>query len=373
MRSRWLFLGAAATLLGGLVAAACTGGFPNPVSQQAWELDNPLRPIPKPPLGLPIDLDKLERPPTATRVRLGRWLFFDRRLSSDGTVSCATCHQPEFAFSQGTALATGVHGRTGRRKALAIINLAIPKRPAAFPTGRQDALFWDGRAASLERQVLEPVANPNEMGSSEAAMLRTLSGIGGYRSYFVDAFGDGQITKDRVAWAIADYERTRMSGNAPFDRWQQLKQEDAVPEAAKAGFALFMGRAQCAHCHLANSFSGGGFHNTGIGWDRQRQTFTDLGRHPVTKGTVIETWPGTFKTPTLREVARHPPYMHDGSIATLHEVVEFYNRGANPNPYLSAFIRPLGLSPAEVDAIVAFLESLNGEGWLDHGPTRFPE
>jgi len=164
-----------------------------------------------------------------------------------------------------------------------------------------------------------------------------------------------------------------MSGNAPFDRWQSGHDEAAVPEGVKRGYAIFAGRAQCAHCHAPPLFTRGGFHNIGIGWDPARQTFADEGRHRITKGTVFEDWPGTFKVPTLREVARRPPYMHDGSIATLREVVEYYNRGATPNPYLSAFIHPLGLNAAEMSDLIAFLESLNGNGWQDRGPTRFPD
>lgn len=174
----------------------------------------------------------------------------------------------------------------------------------------------------------------------------------------------------RRSFGADRYERTRLSGNSPFDRWQAGHQASAISDAAKLGASLFNGTAQCAHCH---SVGGGGFHNTGIGWDPRTRTFADLGHYTATKGTVFEDWPGTFKAPTLREVSRHPPYMHDGSIATLHDVVEFYNRGAHPNPYLDGFIHPLGLSEGEVDALVAFLNSLNGEGWQDEGPSHFPQ
>jgi cytochrome c peroxidase len=305
-------------------------------------------------------------------VRLGRWLFFDRRLSRDGTIACASCHQPEFAFSQPTPVATGVGGRRGRRKVPPIINLAVTFPPTNFRTGPQSAFFWDGRTTSLEEQALEPIANPDEMGSAHSEMVRTLSGIMSYRPYFREAFGDTAITKERVAQALAAYERTRMSGNSAFDRWRS-GDDNAVSDRAKQGFAVFQGSGQCFHCHGGPLFTRAQFHNIGIGWDPVTQTFADEGRHAVTKGTVFEAWPGTFKVPTLREVARRAPYMHDGSLRTLREVVEYYNRGANPNPYLSAFIRPIGLTNTEIDALVAFLESLNGEGWQDTGPSRFPE
>jgi cytochrome c peroxidase len=362
--------------LAGLFAVALVLACADPRSRshvQAWEADNPLRPIPKAPLGLDLDLLTLPDPPTPARVRLGRWLFFDRRLSSDHTVSCATCHQPANAFSSPAPVATGIAGHRGRRKVLPIINLAIAAPPTGFRDGPRAAFFWDGRAPSLERQVIAPIVNPDEMGNSESAMLGALSRIDGYRGYLVEAFGDARMTPERVAVAIADYERTRLSGNSPFDRWRVRHQEDAISDTAKLGFRLFNGTAQCGHCHGARSFNGGGFHNTGIGWDPGTRTFADPGRHAVTRGTVFEEWPGTFKAPTLREVSRHAPYMHDGSIATLRGVVEFYNRGANPNPNLSAFIKPLGLSPHEIDAIVDFLKTLDGEGWQDNGPVMFPQ
>ena len=211
------------------------------------------------------------------------------------------------------------------------------------------------------------------MGSTHLKMVNALSRVTGYRPYFKEAFGDTGITKERVARALADYERTRMSGNSAFDRWKGGHDENAVSGQVKQGFALFAGKAQCIHCHGGPLFTRGQFHNIGIGWDPVAQTFADEGRHLVTKGAVDEAWPGTFKVPTLREIARRAPYMHDGSIHTLREVVEYYNRGANPNPYLNAFIRPLRLTDAEIDALVAFLESLNGEGWQDVGPSGFPQ
>ena len=288
-------------------------------------------------------------------------------------MSCASCHQPEYAFSNRSRVARGIASHAGRRKVLPIINLALQRPPTLFRSGPPAPFFWDGRAASLEQQALQPIENADEMGSSQSAMLRTLSAVRAYGRYFEEAFGNARITPDRVARALADYERTRLSGNSPFDRWRFGHEEHAISDAAKLGASLFDGKAQCAHCHAAGSFAGGGFHNTGLAWDPRTRTYTDLGHYTATKGTVFEDWPGTFKAPTLREVSRHPPYMHDGSIATLREVIEFYNRGGRPNPNLDGFIRPLHLNAREVDALVAFLESLNGEGWQDRGPSRFPQ
>jgi len=350
-----------------------TDGVP-PAVRQLWESDNPLRAIPASPLGPGLELSRLPVPPTPKRVRLGRWLFFDARFSRDGTLSCASCHLPEHAFSSNAAVATGIDGQRGTRKIPTIVNLAaMPERPRNFETEpRAGPFFWDGRAASLERQALEPIANPIEMGSSHAQMERTLSRIDGYRPYFAEAFGDPRITRDRVARALADYERTRMSGNSPFDRWRTGKDHGAVSAEVKRGFDLFTGKAQCARCHPGPLFTDAGFHNLGIGWNAATRTFADQGRHAVTRGSVMQADPGTFKTPTLREVSRRAPYMHDGSIATLREVVEFYNRGGIPNPDLDNRIAPRGLSDDEIDAIVAFLKSLDGEGWQDVAPTHFP-
>jgi cytochrome c peroxidase len=269
-------------------------------------------------------------------------------------------------------VATGIGGHKGHRKVPPVFNLAMAARPVNFKKESQTPLFWDGRATSLERQMLEPVVNPVEMGNTHAAMVSTISGVRGYARYFAESYGDSRVTKERIAKAIADYERTLMSGNSPFDRWHTGQDKGAISDAAKQGFELFVGKADCAHCHNAPSFAGG-FHNTGIGWNARTRSFTDLGHYAVTKGTDLEDWPGTFKTPTLREASRRAPYMHDGSIATLHDVVEYYNRGGNRNPDISVFVHPLRLTPQEVDAIVEFLETLNGEGGQDNGPRTFPQ
>jgi cytochrome c peroxidase len=338
-----------------LLAAACSGP-PRP-----WEAESPLQPLPEGPLGTEIDLTALPDPPTPERVRLGRWLFYDTRLSADNTVSCATCHRPEHAFSEPTPVSAGVGGQRGTRKAPTFINQAV----TLFPH-----FFWDGRAASLEEQALGPIENPMEMGNTHAGMLETLTRIEGYRRYFNEAFGSGAITADRVARALADYERTRMSGNSPWDRWRQLRDEDAVSEQVKQGHELFFGKAACNQCHLGNNFTDSRFHNLGIGWNEKAGQFADEGRYLVT-GEQDDR--GAFKTPTLRESTRRAPYMHDGSIGTLRAVIELYNQGGIPNPYLAPQIEPLGLTDTEIDALVAFLEALDGEGYQDTPPRHFPQ
>jgi cytochrome c peroxidase len=326
-----------------------------------WEQANPLRPLPQAPLGVDIDLAALKEPPTPERVRLGRWLFYDTRLSGDGSVACATCHRPEHAFSEPTPVSSGIKGQQGTRKAPTFINQAVTVYPH---------FFWDGRAGSLEDQALGPIENPAEMGNTHDSMLATLAEIEGYAPYFREAFGSAAITKERVARAIADYERTRMSGNSPWDRWRRLKDEAAVSEAVKLGHELFHDKAGCNQCHLGTNFTDSDFHNLGVGWEPETKTFRDEGRFLVTKR---ETDRGAFKTPTLREVSKRAPYMHDGSMATLREVVELYDRGGEKNPYLDPKMQPLDLTDQEIDALVAFMRALEGEGYQDEPPAAFPQ
>jgi cytochrome c peroxidase len=344
-----------------ITTAACTpSSSPAGVKVAPWEAANPLVPLPAPPLGSDVSLAG-KGGPTPESVRLGRWLFYDPRLSGDASISCATCHQPEHAFSQSTPVAAGIRGQKGTRKAPTFINLAA----SIYPN-----FFWDGRAASLEEQALGPIQNPIEMGNTHHAMVETLTKISGYKPYFMQAFNTGEITKDLVARAIADYERTRMSGNSPFDRWHTNRDQAAVSDEVKAGYELFNGKAGCNQCHLGASFTDNRFHNIGVGWNAKKKTFADDGRSAITKDPDDR---GKFKTPTLREVARHAPYMHDGSVATLEETVEFYNRGGEKNPQLDPKIERLHLSKKEVAALVAFMEALSGEGWQDTPPSSFPQ
>ncbi len=328
-------------------------------AEPAWEKENPVRPIPKPPLGITSTFAELKEPPTPERVRLGRWLFFEKRLSSDGTISCASCHRPENAFSEPTPVSTGVKGQKGKRKAPSFVNLAW----TIYPN-----FFWDGRTASLEDQAKGPVANPIEMGNTHEVMIATLKGISGYAPYFKQAFGTEEITVDRVAKAIADYERTRMSGNSPWDRWKGGDQK-AVSDVVKTGSELFFGKALCNQCHLGQNFTDNTFHNLGIGWDAKTKTFSDQGRFDFTKKEEDR---GAFKTPGLREVSKHAPYMHDGSMATLKEVMLHYRKGGNTNPHLDGKMQALDLTDAEIDALVEMMKALDGAGYEDVAPTSFP-
>jgi cytochrome c peroxidase len=333
------------------------------------ESDNPVRPVASPPFGMEEFFKDVPRQPVPTRVRLGRWLFFDTRLSADGTLSCASCHRPEFAFSEPTPVSTGITGRPGSRKAPSIINLAARTILPDVPEDRNQTFFWDGRVSSLEHQVLVPIADRNEMGLDHQSMIERLSAMQGYRPYFAEAFGSAEITQERVATALSEYVRTRMSGNAPYDRWSYAGESGAMSAEAKRGSEIFSFSGGCATCHAGFNFSDGRFHNLGVGWDPATRSFRDEGRFAVSHN---ERDRGAFKTPGLREVSRHAPYMHDGSLATLRDVVEFYNRGGAPNPNLSGRIRPLRLTPPDIDALVAFLHALDGEGYQDRAPKLFP-
>jgi cytochrome c peroxidase len=216
--------------------------------------------------------------------------------------------------------------------------------------------------------------NPVEMGMTHAGIEATVRAIPGYARYFAEAFGDPRIDVDRVAEAIAAYEATRLSGNSAYDRWD-AGDPAALDEKQKLGFRIFFGKAACNQCHLGPNLTDSRFHNLGVGWRAPppgadpATGFADPGRVKVT-GQARDT--GAFKTPTLRDVSRRAPYMHDGSVATLREAVELYDRGGLANPWLSSDVKPLHLSPREVEALVAFLQALDGEGFDDVAPRSFP-
>jgi cytochrome c peroxidase len=270
-------------------------------------------------------------------VELGKRLFFDKRLSADSSVACATCHQPERAFADEHALSPGVFGRKGERHT-----------PSLIARAAGTLQFWDGRSPSLEQQVLEPIRNPNEMGMTVDDVVSRLAGEEAYRG----------LTVDRLAESLATYVRTIRSLNSPFDR--HLRGGEGLSPLEQEGFRLFRDRARCYICHSGDHFTDEVFHNTGVAWKNGR--LKDRGRAGVT-GKLYHN--GAFKTPTLREVARTAPYMHDGSIATLEEVVEFYDRGGVQNPWRDAMIEPLRLSGDEKRALVAFLKALSGT--VEHG------
>lgn len=295
------------------------------------------------PLGLDLYMPVPEANPlTPEKVTLGRRLFFDPILSRDYTVACATCHEPQRAFSDGRPRAIGVGARTTARHAPAILN-----------RGYGRAFFWDGRAASLEQQALQPIENPDEFAHSVSAVVARLDGHSEYPASFKAAFGE-PATAENLARALSSYVRTILSGDAPVDRYY-AGDAGALSEEQKYGKGVFRGRGNCTACHVGPNFTDEQFHNTGIAF--RDGTSRDEGRFAVTGKQEDR---GRFKTPTLREVGRTAPYMHDGSLATLDEVVEFYDRGGHANPNLDPELRPLKLTVAEKRALLAFLQSLSG-------------
>jgi cytochrome c peroxidase len=282
-----------------------------------------------------------DNPMTVEKVDLGRQLYFDRRLSGDGTVSCATCHDPAKGWTDNKPVSDGIKGQKGGRSAPTVINSGY----ALFQ-------FWDGRAKSLEEQALGPIQNPVEMGMTLDSVAKKLNAVPGYRSQFQKVFGT-DATPDAIAKAIASFERTIVSGDAPFDRYE-AGDKSAMSPAQVRGFEVFRGKAQCTNCHVGFTQSDSIFHNLGVGIDKPKP---DLGRFAVTKDPKDT---GAFKTPTLRDLSKTAPYMHDGSEATLEKVIELYNRGGNKNPNLDPKMKPLNLTASEKQDLIAFLKALDG-------------
>ena len=287
-------------------------------------------------------------PLTGEKVALGKRLFSERLLSRDGSLSCASCHDPKRAFTDGRVVAVGVFGREGDRNVPTLINRVY---------GR--SFFWDGRIQSLEEQVLQPILSTNEMDMTVGEAVARLQSTQDYREGFHEAF-QREITGEDLARALASYVRTVLSGDSPFDRYLDGDRE-ALSEEVQAGLRLFRGKANCIVCHVVPTFTDERFHNTGVAWVDGH--LLDPGRFFV---TGVDGDRGAFKTPTLREVARTAPYMHDGSFSTLEDVVEFYNRGGNQNPYLDTELQPLHLTADEQAALVEFLGALSGE--IQEGP-----
>ncbi|MBX9792257.1 MAG: c-type cytochrome [Pirellulales bacterium] len=355
------------------------GDGPLTVDQiKAW-LDNPRNHEtldPQLPLGLAAGqaaikgLDK--NPLTRAKVELGRQLYFDGRLSSDGTISCASCHDPAEGFAKHTQFGIGVGGQQGGRNS-----------PVSYNRILSDLQFWDGRAPSLEDQAKGPIQNPIEMANTHEKCVATVQGIEGYRLQFEKVFG-GPVTIDGIAQAIASFERCAVSGPAPFDYYEQLRafqgqdleslkeddpdayalyekakaDADAHPmsESARRGRDLFFGeKASCTACHVGPNLSDEKYHNLGVGMAADKP---DLGRFVVSN---VETDKGAFKTPTIRNVEKSAPYMHDGSQKTLEEVVEWYNKGGHPNQWLDSKIKKLDLTEQEEQDLVEFMKACTGE------------
>jgi cytochrome c peroxidase len=371
MKSAW-----GAALL--LATASVVIGAPLPRAAE-----NAARPAPSLPPGVSPVLYGMMMPPgrpaTPDQIALGEKLFHDKRLSVDNTVACDTCHDAQKGFTDhrpGNATSAGVGGKHGTRNAPTVLN-------AMF----QAAQFWDGRAASLEDQAKLPILNPVEMGQKAPEdVVAKLRGIPEYAAAFQRLYGRA-VNYDDLAAAIAAFERTQYSGHAPFDRYL-AGDAGAISDAAKRGWALFNGKARCSDCHEFNAvnplFSDQKFHNIGIAAHKQdfaalarkavaivehadtkeidelalQSQYSELGRFLVTKN---EADIGAFKTETLRNIGITAPYMHDGSLATLWDVIDHYNKGGVPNLYLDGGMQRLGLSEHEIDDLVAFLFTLTDD------------
>jgi cytochrome c peroxidase len=331
-------------------------------------------PIPK---GVLEPIVPADNPPTEAKVELGKKLYFDARLSSDGTIACASCHAPQsgFADPRGTPTSAGVGGQLGTRNAPTTLN-------ALFLSEQ----FWDGRAATLEDQALQPFVNPVEMGIADHAALAALvQGLDEYPPLFEQAFGSSEVTPQRIVQAIASFERTLVALDAPIDRFLAGDQS-AISESAKRGWALFNAKARCNTCHgwveVFPLFTDELYHNIGVGVKSvdfeaiaaradkaktpeeidalalQDAEASALGRYLVTREHKDL---GAFKTPQLRNVALTAPYMHDGSESTLLEVVEFYDKGGEKNPYLDGGIRPLELTSQEKADLVELMKTFTSD------------
>ncbi len=314
---------------------------------------------------------------TRAKIELGRQLYFDARLSADASVSCASCHDPAQGYGAATRFGVGVKRQEGGRNSPVSYNRLFSREQ-----------FWDGRAATLEAQAVGPIANPIEMGNTHEACVKCVAGIQGYKKQFEAIFSDG-VTIDNIGKAIATFERVLVTGPTPYDFENDLRSlkkvfaadlEDLaalkaddpdlfsqlesfktgvamhpMSESALKGMTLFAGKANCAVCHAGANFTDEQYHNLGVGMEAAKP---DLGRYEISKK---ESERGAFKTPTLRNVALSPPYMHDGSQKTLEEVIQWYNIGGHKNPWLSDKMKPLQLTDQDKKDLLAFIvEGLTG-------------
>jgi cytochrome c peroxidase len=293
-------------------------------------------------------LDKFRRPTqlpplesnrsTPAREHLGKMLFFDPRLSGSGFLSCATCHNPSLDWQDGQPKALGNDMKRLGRRTPTILNAAWG-----------ESFFWDGRASTLEEQALGPIASPGEMNMPLEGLIDRLKTIDGYRPHFEAAYPGEGLTTAVVAKAIASFERTIVSIDAPFDRWV-AGDERAVSAEAKRGFDVFTGKGRCSQCHSTWRFTDEGYYDIGVAG-------SDSGRARLVPGVEILEF--AFKAPTLRNVDRRAPYLHDGSSPTLDSLIAFYDRGGDvKRRSLSPEIRPLDLTTGERRSLAAFLHTL---------------
>jgi cytochrome c peroxidase len=304
--------------------------------KEARDLPAFLGPLPKP-------SEPKENPTTPAKVELGRMLYYEPRISGNGTISCSTCHNPALGWADGLAKGIGINGTKLGRSSPTVANAAY-----------YDLQFWDGRAPSLEEQAKGPVESAAEMGGQRDRLVATLKSIPGYVKAFQEAFGSPEVSFDRFAMAVAAFERTVVDLDSPFDRYAR-GDDKAMTESAAQGLDLFVGKANCSVCHSGPNFADKRFHNIGL-------EDGDDGRFAVTKNEAER---GAFRTPTLRNIALTGPYMHNGSQKTLREVIDHYEKVANEgkakHPNLSMFFRPFKLTEDEKKDLEAFMRALSGD------------
>jgi cytochrome c peroxidase len=340
------------------------------------------------PLGLPPVPVPEDNPQSPEKITLGKKLFEDKRFSTDGTVSCATCHDPALAFTDGLPVSEGVKKQKGTRNAPTVVN-------AVYYTTQ----FWDGRRPNLEEQAKDPFVNPVEHGLGEAEnfhqfIVDIVRSDADYQKQFEAVFGiePARITIDHVVKAIASFERTVISGDSPFDRYMYGGDKTALSEAQIRGLELYRGKARCQECHAISEsyalFTDNKFHNLGVGFKkiepRLREIIAEvrkaneegreIGESVLTDAEISELGRftvtmqlsdiGAFKTSGLRNIAVTGPYMHDGSLKTLEEVMVLYNKGGEKNPFLGS-VRVLDLTEDEIKDVIAFLESLTSPEYMN--------
>jgi cytochrome c peroxidase len=339
--------------------------FDPPANAQSAAAASGIKPVGKPvaikaPLGLPPVPIPADNPPTEDTVALGRRLYYDPIISVDGTISCASCHAPQFAFSDKRPVSEGVGKKLGTRHAPTVINSAY-----------NSLQFWDGRAASLEEQAVGPMANPAEMAHTLDGVVKRLQADPNYPALFQKAWGTDAVTIDLVAKSIASFERTVVAGDSDFDRFYYGHDSRAMSSEARRGLKIFIDakKGNCAVCHTIDKayalFTDNKFHNLGVGADT-RGNLNDVGRYAVTKKDEDM---GSFKTPTLRNLTNRGPYMHDGSFPTVKDALAHYIGGGNWNAHLDKEIHSLDvLTFDERDELLQFLNALNGKLPPNIGP-----
>ncbi len=337
MKRTYMITGVILALLGAGMSVNFAAESPDPMAPRAE-----IRYVsPAPPYGLPQTIEDLENDPvTPEQLRLGKNLFFDTILSDDRTIACASCHRPDHGFASPDAKSPGVHGQVTLRNAPTLFNRALAK-----------SFMWDGRIATLEEQVLNPIIDEREMGLPLEEAVSRLKQSTTYSQAFQLAYKNG-VTQENLARALAGFTRRIWLGNSPVDHFVDGNVGHLSVEA-RTGMWIFESKGQCWRCHTPPSFADEDFHNTGVG---VRNGVAEPGREAITKNPEDR---GKFKTPTLRGLTLTPPYMHDGSLTTLEEVVEFYRKGGEPNPNLDRHIQPLDLSDDDARNLVEFLKALS--------------